>query len=66
MKEKEVIMRTGLHKIKGVQCKKCRTKIGWTYIYAYEESEKYKEGKFIIERAHIVKKSSNVDVSETI
>ena len=24
-------------------------------VYAYEESEKYKEGKYIIERAHIAK-----------
>jgi len=24
-------------------------------VYAYEGSEKYKEGKYIIERAHIVK-----------
>ena len=24
-------------------------------MYAYEESEKYKEGKFIIERAYLVK-----------
>ena len=31
--------------------------IGWTYVFAYEQSEKYKEGKFIIERAYMAKGS---------
>ena len=56
-KEKTQEMITGVHKIRSVSCKKCKTTIGWTYVFAYEESEKYKEGKFIIERAHISKKN---------
>lgn len=28
-------------------------------MYAYEESEKYKEGKFIIERHYLAKQSKN-------
>ena len=28
---------------------------GWKYEHAYESSQKYKEGKFIIELAHMIK-----------
>ena len=31
-----------------------QTKIGWMYEYADEETQRYKEGKFILERALIV------------
>ena len=34
-------------------CKRCNTKVGWTYARAYEPSQKYKEGKFIIEKIHL-------------
>lgn len=57
--EKEQIMMTGLHKIRPVKCKQCRDTIGWKYVFAYEESEKYKEGKCIIERAYLAKNRSN-------
>lgn len=52
---KDKIMMTGLHTVKSLICKQCRLTIGWTYVFAYEESEKYKEGKFIIERAFMAK-----------
>ena len=52
-------MMTGLHKILPVKCKQCRDTIGWKYVFAYEESEKYKEGKCIIERAYLAKNRSN-------
>ena len=52
-------MMTGLHKIRPVKCKQCRDTIGWKYVFAYEESEKYKEGKCIIERAYLAKNRSN-------
>lgn len=50
-------MMTGLHTVKSVMCKQCRVVIGWTYVFAYEESEKYKEGKFIVERDYMAKKT---------
>ena len=52
-------MMTGLHKIRPIKCKQCRDTIGWKYVFAYEESEKYKEGKCIIERAYLAKNRSN-------
>ena len=44
---------TGLHSVCDIFCKRCKTLIGWTYAKAYEPSQKYKEGKFIIEKIHL-------------
>mmetsp|Transcript_19544 Transcript_19544/g.14007 ORF Transcript_19544/g.14007 Transcript_19544/m.14007 type:complete len:95 (-) Transcript_19544:217-501(-) len=51
-------MLTGKHTVCDIYCKVCTVIIGWSYIKAHEEDQKYKEGKFIIERAYITKKSS--------
>ncbi|KAI8579627.1 hypothetical protein K450DRAFT_157023, partial [Umbelopsis ramanniana AG] len=44
-------MITGLHTVRDIACSKCKTIVGWTYVKAVEESQKYKEGKFILEKA---------------
>lgn len=44
---------TGLHSVCDIFCKRCETLIGWSYTKAYEPSQKYKEGKFIIEKIHL-------------
>lgn len=44
---------TGLHSVSDICCKRCNTLIGWTYARAYEPSQKYKEGKFIIEKINL-------------
>jgi Yippee zinc-binding/DNA-binding /Mis18, centromere assembly len=41
---------TGLHTVCDIFCKRCKTLVGWTYEKAFEASQKYKEGKFIIEK----------------
>ena len=38
-----------------IYCNACDTRVGWKYVEAYEDSQKYKEGKFILEKAMIVK-----------
>ncbi|KAG8954467.1 hypothetical protein FRC04_011794 [Tulasnella sp. 424] len=43
-------MTTGLHTVRDIQCVKCGIILGWKYDRAYEESQQYKEGKFILER----------------
>ncbi|KAI0322261.1 yippee-like protein [Amylostereum chailletii] len=43
-------MTTGNHTVRDIYCVKCHTTLGWKYDRAYEESQKYKEGKFILER----------------
>ncbi|KAE8215183.1 hypothetical protein CF319_g787 [Tilletia indica] len=47
-------MRTGLHTVRDVYCIKCQTVVGWKYDHAFVQSEKYKEGKFILEKLLLV------------
>ncbi|KAF4315689.1 hypothetical protein BBO99_00008561 [Phytophthora kernoviae] len=42
---------TGMHTIGDVLCSQCDFVLGWKYIKAMESSQKYKEGKFIMEQA---------------
>ncbi|POY73525.1 hypothetical protein BMF94_3462 [Rhodotorula taiwanensis] len=44
-------MTTGLHTVRDVMCAKCGETLGWKYDRAYEATQKYKEGKYILERA---------------
>jgi len=46
---------TGLHTVADISCISCNTVLGWKYEQAFEESQKYKEGKFIIEKARVLK-----------
>ncbi|KAK8618136.1 hypothetical protein V6N13_116007 [Hibiscus sabdariffa] len=48
---------TGLHTVADVYCCDCREVLGWKYGRAYEETQKYKEGKFILEKSKIVKEN---------
>jgi len=45
------VMLTGRHIVRDVMCKNCGTKLGWMYEFAVEESQRYKEGRVILERA---------------
>ena len=45
----------GLHAVADIYCDCCKTTLGWKYEHAFESSQKYKEGKFIIELAHMIK-----------
>jgi hypothetical protein len=49
------MLMTGLHTVVDMYCNACQAKIGWKYEEAFEESQKYKEGKSIIEKAKMVK-----------
>ncbi|CAJ0599806.1 unnamed protein product [Cylicocyclus nassatus] len=51
----ERVLLTGLHAVADIYCQCCKTTLGWKYEHAFESSQKYKEGKFIIELAHMVK-----------
>jgi len=56
--ESEKEMMTGVHVVSDVYCVQCSVVIGWTYVKAYEEDQKYKEGKFIIEKAYMSKQGT--------
>lgn len=49
------VLLTGLHHVADIHCQRCKTTLGWKYEHAYEHSQKYKEGKFIIELVHMFK-----------
>jgi len=53
----ERVLLTGLHAVADIYCDCCKTVLGWKYEQAYESSQKYKEGKFIIELAHMIKEN---------
>lgn len=42
-------MTTGRHVVRDIMCRMCGEVVGWKYDKAFEPSEKYKEGKFILE-----------------
>lgn len=46
---------TGLHTVADVSCSDCGETLGWKYLKAYEPSQKYKEGKVVLEKYKIVK-----------
>ncbi|OAY67660.1 putative yippee-like protein Os10g0369500 isoform X1 [Ananas comosus] len=46
---------TGLHTVNDIYCSSCHQLLGWRYEKAYDETQKYKEGKYILERARMVK-----------
>ncbi|KAI8597975.1 yippee-like protein [Dissophora ornata] len=43
-------MRTGMHTVQDIHCAECSTIVGWKYLVAHEQSQQYKEGRFILER----------------
>ncbi|KAI1884675.1 hypothetical protein AGOR_G00228860 [Albula goreensis] len=51
----ERVLLTGLHAVADIYCESCHTTLGWKYEQAFELSQKYKEGKFIIELSHMIK-----------
>ncbi|KAK4436203.1 protein yippee-like [Sesamum alatum] len=53
-KEDKQLM-TGYYTIANIFCSKCGEEMGWTYVRAFDAREKYKEGRYIVEKAKIVK-----------
>ncbi|KAI5333172.1 PREDICTED: yippee [Prunus dulcis] len=50
----ERLMLSGLHTVADIFCCCCGQIVGWKYESAHEKSQKYKEGKFVLERGRIV------------
>eukprot|EP01064_Diplonema_japonicum_P003669 TRINITY_DN12361_c0_g1_i1.p2 TRINITY_DN12361_c0_g1~~TRINITY_DN12361_c0_g1_i1.p2 ORF type:complete len:112 (+),score=3.31 TRINITY_DN12361_c0_g1_i1:34-369(+) len=51
----ERLLLTGVHQVADFFCNGCDSTLGWKYELAQEPSQKYKEGKYIIEKAMIKK-----------
>lgn len=50
----ERMMLSGMHTVADIFCCCCGQIVGWKYESAHEKSQKYKEGKFVLERGRIV------------
>lgn len=49
---------TGAHTVSDISCAQCGSNLGWKYVSAEEESQKYKVGKFILETVKVCRSSS--------
>ncbi|KAI6166052.1 yippee-domain-containing protein [Pisolithus thermaeus] len=49
---------TGVHTVADVFCVGCNDRIGWYYHRAADQSQKYKEGKYLLEREKMVKENN--------
>ncbi|MCL7025956.1 hypothetical protein MKW94_006083 [Papaver nudicaule] len=52
--QEERMMLSGLHTVVDIFCCSCGQIVGWKYEAAHDKSQKYKEGKFVLERGRIV------------
>lgn len=57
-------LNTGAHSVADIFCTNCGTTIGWKYEKAFVETQKYKEGKFIIELAHVVRENRHLQLDK--
>jgi hypothetical protein len=46
---------TGAHTVSDISCAMCGSVLGWKYVDAEEEGQRYKVGKFILETKRVVK-----------
>lgn len=44
---------TGTHTVSDISCSQCGSVLGWKYVAAEEESQRYKVGKFILETRRV-------------
>lgn len=47
-------MTTGRHEVSDLHCTCCMQLVGWKYDHAEDKTQKYKEGKYILERSKVV------------
>ncbi|KAJ6808303.1 protein yippee-like isoform X3 [Iris pallida] len=50
----ERMMLSGMHTVADIFCCFCGENVGWKYEAAHMKSQKYKEGKFVLERGRIL------------
>ncbi|CAI9787729.1 unnamed protein product [Fraxinus pennsylvanica] len=64
----ERMMLSGMHTVADIFCCRCGQIVGWKFVAAHEKSQKYKEGKFVLERGMIVdgdESEFNIDTHPT-
>ncbi|KAI8613928.1 hypothetical protein BC830DRAFT_1129727 [Chytriomyces sp. MP71] len=53
-------MTTGVHVVADLTCVACQATVGWKYLKAFESSQRYKEGSFILEIGLVSMKKAEV------
>ena len=53
---------TGAHVVADIRCSQCDSRLGWKYVDAREESQKYKIGKFLLDTHRVVSTRTWEDV----
>jgi hypothetical protein len=48
------VLLTGLHTVADVLCRNCSAYVGWKYQAAFNPSQRYKVGKFILELSNLL------------
>lgn len=59
------LMVTGAHTMQEITCRHCSTYLGWYIVRAHEESEKWKEGHFLLELENVTPKTHTSHASST-
>ncbi|KAF8894340.1 yippee-domain-containing protein [Gymnopilus junonius] len=49
---------TGVHTVADVYCLGCNDRLGWFYHKASDHTQKYKEGKYLLEREKLIKENN--------
>ena len=49
---------TGAHTVGDISCSQCGSVLGWKYIHAEDDAQKYKIGKFILETKRVCRSST--------
>ncbi|KAI4296783.1 hypothetical protein L6164_036708 [Bauhinia variegata] len=63
--QEERMMMSGLHTVEDIFCCCCGQILGWKYVIAHDKNQRYKEGKFVLERWRIaddVAEEFNLDI----
>ena len=64
-KHEERQLVTGMHTVADISCVGCGTVVGWKYIDAQDERQRYKVGKFILETRRVIGFHSWEDIEES-
>ena len=57
---------TGQHVVADISCLVCESKLGWKYVDAREQAQKYKVGKFILETQRVLASHTWEDVDDSL
>ncbi|PPQ72078.1 hypothetical protein CVT26_006712 [Gymnopilus dilepis] len=57
-RKEERSLLTGVHTVADVYCLGCNDRLGWFYHKASDHSQKYKEGKYLLEREKLIKENN--------